>query len=112
MIDKKLSDMTLEEKTELMHMAQELGYKPQKRKMKTSKKLLYIFLTWVILIQAYVLYMIVQLQDTVSLSIVAGVAFVEAIALYVGYLRYNYGINLKSMEMNYDPNYDDNKGVY
>jgi hypothetical protein len=56
--------------------------------------------------------MIAQLQDTTSLSIITGVVFVEVVGAYIAYLRYQYGINIKSMEMDYDPNYDEHKGVY
>ena len=80
--------------------------------MQTSKKFLWIFVIWALLIQTYVMWMIVQLQDTTSLSIITGVVFVEVVGAYIAYLRYQYGINMKSMEMNFDPDYDENKGVY
>jgi hypothetical protein len=56
--------------------------------------------------------MIAQLQDTTSLSIITGVVFVEVVGAYIAYLRYQYGINIKSMEMNFDPDYNEHKGVY
>ena len=84
----------------------------KKKRMQTSKKFLWIFVIWALLIQTYVMWMIVQLQDTTSLSIITGVVFVEVVGAYIAYLRYQYGINMKSMEMNFDPDYDENKGVY
>jgi len=111
-MEKKLADISPEEKTEIINLAKQMGYKSAKRKMKTSKKLLYIYFSWVLVIQTYVLFMVAKLQDTVSLAIITGAVFTEAVILYVGYLRYQYGINLKSMEINYDPNYDENRGVY
>ena len=86
--------------------------KAKKKRMQTSKKFLWIFVIWALLIQTYVMWMIVQLQDTTSLSIITGVVFVEVVGAYIAYLRYQYGINMKSMEMNFDPDYDENKGVY
>lgn len=113
MLNKPVEELTAQEKTEILHAARLIsGSQPQKKRMKTSKKMLVIFMIWSLLIQTYVMLMIAQLQDTTSLSIIAGVAFVEVIAFYISYLRYQYGINMKSMEMNYDPNYDENKGVY
>ena len=112
MVGKKAVDLTLEEKHEIMELAKELGYKPKKRRMKTSRKLLYIFAAWGLILQLYVLVMVWMLRDTMSLGIITGVAFAEMVVIYLGYLRYQYGINLKSMEMNYDPHYDDNQGVY
>lgn len=111
MIDKKVKELSLEEKQEIMEYAKQLGYKPKKRKMQTSKKFLWIFVMWALFIQTYVMVMIVALRDTMSLSIITGVVFIEAVGAYFGYLKYNYGINIKAMEENFDPNYDDNHGV-
>ena len=111
-MSRQINDLTPSEKKEILELAQQMGYKQQKRKMKTSKKTLWFFLIWALLIQTYVMVMIVELKDTASLAIITGVVFVEVVAAYLGYLRYSYGINMKSMELNYDPNYDENKGVY
>jgi hypothetical protein len=86
--------------------------KPKKKRMQTSKKFLWIFVIWALIVQSYVMYMIAQLQDTTSLSIITGVVFVEVVGAYIAYLRYQYGINIKSMEMNFDPDYNEHKGVY
>lgn len=112
MINKKIEDFTLEEKLEVVDYAKQLGYKPKKRRMKDSKKLLRALLIWTLFMQSYVMVMIVRLHDTQSLAIITGVVFLQATAAYLGYLKYNYGINIKAMEQNFDPNYDENNGVY
>lgn len=84
----------------------------KKRKMKSIKKAYWFLTVWALLMQSYVLIMIVKLQDTMSLSIVAGVVFGELVAFYLGYLKYSRDIDLKHMDKNYRPDYDNEEGKY
>lgn len=86
--------------------------KRPKRKMKTNKKFFMWLTIWAMIMQTYVLVMIVELRDTMTLSIVAGVVFGEIVLFYLGYLKYTLNIDLKHMDKNYNPNYDEEKNIY
>lgn len=111
-MDNKLTDLTHEELELTMETGFRVKCKTKKKRMKESKKLVRALLIWTLVMQTYVMLMIGWLRDTQSLAIITGVVFLQATAAYLGYLRYNYGINLKAMEEHFDPNYDENKGVY
>lgn len=84
----------------------------KKKRMKTSKKVLLIAFTICILLIIFTMGMIVLGRDTHSLSILATAG--------VGILPIMYGIyqagstkeNLKHMEKDYNPNYDEERGIY
>ena len=83
-----------------------------KKKMKTNKKF-FIWLTlWAMLMQTYVLVMIIHLKDPMTLSIVAGVVFGEVVLFFLGFLKYTLNIDLKHMDKNYNPNYDEENNLY
>lgn len=84
----------------------------KKRRMKFEKKsLIGVFFLCGILI-AFTMWMIFQGKDTTSLTILAG-AGVGCIAfVYERYEKYSNQINLKHMDMNYIPDYDERKGIY
>ena len=83
-----------------------------RRKMKTNKKFFMWLTIWAMIMQTYVLVMIVELRDTMTLGIVAGVVFGEIILFYLGYLKYALNIDLKHMDKNYNPNYDEENNLY
>ena len=83
-----------------------------KRKMKTNKKFFMWLTIWAMIMQTYVLAMIVYLSDTSTLAIVAGVVFGEIVLFYLGFLKYSLDIDLKHMEENYNPNYDEENNLY
>ena len=83
-----------------------------KKKMQTSKKLVWLALMWVVVIQIYVMVMIDKLGDTMSLGILATTVFAQFLTAIKLYFDYNAKINLKSMEMDFNPNYDDEEGIY
>lgn len=84
----------------------------KRKRMTTSKKGFLLLTVWAMAIQTYVMIMIVKLQDTTSLAIITGVVFGEIIAFYLGYLKYSRDINLVHMDKNYNPNYDEENGLY
>lgn len=86
--------------------------KKNKKKMKSVKKAFWSLIIWALIMQTYVMVMIAKLQDTGSLMVVAGIVFGEIIAFFIGYLNYSLKIDIKSMDMNFNPNYDDEKGKY
>lgn len=84
----------------------------KRKRMKTNKKAFLLLTIWAMIIQTYVMVMIVRLKDTMSLSIITGVVFGEIIAFYLGYLKYSEKIDIKSMDMNFNPNYDEENNIY
>lgn len=86
--------------------------KKRKKKMKSVKKAMWFILIWALIIQLYVMFMIARLGDTMSLAILAGTVFTEAFAAFLAYLSYKTKINLKNMEMNFIPDYDDKNNLY
>ena len=80
--------------------------------MKTSKKAFWLFLTWCGCVQLFCAYMIYKMQDPTSLAIFTSTSVVEPVAIYKFYLGYNKDINIKDMDMNYNPNYDSERGLY
>ena len=96
---------------ELEKMLKEKKKNKKKRRMKTANKGLFFLIIWALIIQSYVMIMIAKLGDTTSLSILAGTAFTEAFGAYLAWLKYKEKINLKHMEKNYNPNYDEEEGL-
>ena len=85
--------------------------KPKKR-MKTSKKALYIAFVICIVLIFFTMAMIVLGKDTSSLGILATAGVGILPVMYAIYERGSTQEKLKHMEKNYNPNYDDEEGIY
>lgn len=86
-------------------------FKRKRRRMPTSKKALWLFVTWCLVIQIFCLVMIWRTGDSNSLAIFAGSSTAELIAVYKIYSDNSKAEKIKHMEMNYDPNYNENHGI-
>lgn len=86
--------------------------KREARRMKTGKKALYSAYVICISLLAFTMIMIALGKDTTSLTILAGAGVGILPIMYGIYDHYNTKINLKHMEENYIPNYDEEEGIY
>ena len=113
--EKKEYERILKEEQECQQKEQiqeEPVEKDRKKKMKFSKKLLVAYFAVCAILILFTMVMIVMGKDTTSLTILAG-AGVGCLAIMTGlYDHYNTKINLKHMEQNYIPGYDDYKNQY
>lgn len=90
----------------------EKNRKKKKKKMKFSKKLLVAYFVVCAILILFTMVMIVMGKDTTSLTILAG-AGVGCLAIMTGlYDHYDTKLNLKHMEKNYIPGYDEYKNQY
>lgn len=108
---KEIEEKKSEKKTKSRKDKEGKKDKP-KRKMKTNKKFFVWLTIWAMLIQTYVLVMIIELRDPMTLGIVAGVVFGEVVLFFLGFLKYTLNIDLKHMDKNYNPNYDEENNLY
>lgn len=83
-----------------------------KRKLKTGKKALGAAFTICGILLIFTMVMIVLEKDTTSLQIIAAAGVGILPIMYGIYDHYNTKINLKHMEENYNPNYDEERGIY
>lgn len=89
-----------------------LKQKKKKRRMKTGKKAFWAGMIMSIALIVFSAIMVVLDKDTQTVAIFAG-AGVACIALLFGiYEKHSTKINLKHMEKNYIPNYDEERGLY
>ena len=79
--------------------------------MATSKKAMWLFVTWCLAIQVFCLIMIWRTGDSNALSIFAGSSVAELIAVYKIYTDHSKAEKLKHMEMNYNPNYNEENKI-
>lgn len=113
--EKKECEKILKEEQERQQIQEkpvEKNRKKKKKKMKFSKKLLvsYFFVCAILIL--FTMVMIVMGKDTTSLTILAG-AGVGCLAIMTGlYDHYETKLNLKHMEKNYIPGYDEYKNQY
>lgn len=104
--------LELAEKIKREEKEKEKIEKKGRRKMKTGKKALYSAIVICITILFFTMAMIYLEKDTGSLSILA-TASVGILPVMYGIYDFNSTkINLKHMEENYIPNYDDKQGIY
>lgn len=120
--EKKEYERILREEKEKQEEELQKGQEPQeesmeqakkrKKRMKFSKKLLVAYFFVCAILILFTMIMIVMGKDTTSLTILAG-AGVGCLAVMTGlYDHYNTKINLKHMEQNYIPGYDEYKNLY
>lgn len=80
--------------------------------MKFGKKILASAFTICTFLVLFTMAMIYMEKDTTSLTILAGAGVGILPVMYGIYDNYNTKINLKHMEENYIPNYDEEMGIY
>lgn len=83
----------------------------KKKKTKTSKKVFITIMGWCLIVQVLTGYMAYVLQSEMLIGLFAAEAVLTPIFTYKFYLEYNKEINLKHMEMNYQPDYDNTHGL-
>lgn len=85
--------------------------KKRRKRMATSKKVMWLFVTWCLVIQVFCLVMIWRTGDSAALSIFAGASVGELVAVYKIYSDNSKAEKLKHMEMNYNPQYNEEHGI-
>lgn len=83
-----------------------------KKRMKTGKKVLAAAFALCSILIIFTMIMICMDKDTTSLSILATAGVGILPVMYGIYDNFNTKINLKHMEKNYNPNYDEERGIY
>lgn len=83
----------------------------KKKRLQTIKLALWLFVVWCLAIQIYCLIMIWRTGDSTSLSILTGASVGELVAIFKIYSDHSTKEKLKHMEMNYDPNYNENNNI-
>lgn len=86
--------------------------KERKKRMQTSKKALYTAFCIALMLIFFTMAMIFLDKDNSSLEILATAGVGCLPIMYGIYSHNNTKINLKHMEQDYDPNYDDNHNIY
>lgn len=86
--------------------------KKKKKRMKFSKKLLVAYFAVCAILVIFTMAMIVMGKDTTSLTILAGAGVGGLVVMTSIYDHYETKINLKHMEKNYIPGYDEYKNQY
>lgn len=84
----------------------------KRKRMKSGKKALFLAFGICIVLMIFAMAMIFLEKDTSSLQILATAGVGILPIMYGIYAHSNTKINLKHMEENYDPNYDENQGIY
>ena len=87
-----------------------LGVKT-KKKMSSDKKAFWMFMLWCSVIQVITLYMAIIVRIETILSIFAVEAVAGPVFTYKFYLEYKKEINLKHMDKNYIPDYNEINGI-
>lgn len=85
--------------------------KQKKKRMKFGKKMLVLSFLICFALILFTMIMIYIGKDTTSLTILAGAGVAVLPVMYGVYDHYSTQINLKHMEENYIPNYDDEVGL-
>lgn len=84
----------------------------KKKRMKSGKKALFLAFVICILLMVFTMAMIFLEKDTSSLQILATAGVGILPIMYGIYEHGNTKINLKHMEENYEPDYDEKHGIY
>jgi hypothetical protein len=88
-----------------------VGTKKKRKRTRSDKKYFVLFMSWCLVIQVITLYYAIKLNSEMLFSIFAAEAVLGPAYSYKQYLAYKKEINLKDMEMNYNPNYDELHGI-
>lgn len=83
-----------------------------KKRMKFGKKALVAAFVICVILIIFTMAMVYMGKDTTSLTILAAAGVGILPVMYGIYDHYNTKINLKHMQENYNPNYDDERGIY
>ena len=84
----------------------------KRKRMKSGKKALFLAFVICILLMVFTMVMIALEKDTSSLEILATAGVGILPVMYGIYEHSNTKINLKHMEENYEPDYDEKHGIY
>lgn len=84
----------------------------KKKKMKTVNKVLVYLAAIATAGQFMGFWLAYVLRSEVLGSVILSASYASIIAALVSYIRHKTQLNTKSMEIDYDPNYDKNNGLY
>ena len=84
----------------------------KKKRMKTSKKALFVYFISCGILVLFVMVMIYQGKDSSALNTLAEEGLKGLPIIYGIYQANSYFINKKHMDKNYIPNYDEQEGIY
>lgn len=85
---------------------------PKKRRMKTGKKAFYVAFMLCILMLVFSAVMVYLDKDTATVGIFAGSGVICITVLFNIYEKGSNEITKIHMEKNYNPNYDEEEGIY
>lgn len=89
-----------------------LKKKKSKKKMKTGKKAFWLGFMLSISLIVFSGIMVIMDKDTQTVAIFAGAGVAVLPFIFGIYEHFSTKINLKHMEKGYNPDYDDEKGLY
>jgi FtsH-binding integral membrane protein len=93
-------------------LAKESRPKKRRKRMKSGKKALFLAFGICVVLTLFTMAMIYLGRDTTSLTILATAGVGILPVMYGIYDKHETQINLKHMEKNYIPDYDDREGIY
>lgn len=93
-------------------LAKECRPKRKRKRMKSGKKALFLAFGICAVLILFTMAMILLEKDTTSLTILATAGVGILPIMYGIYDKYETQINLKHMEKNYIPDYDERNGIY
>lgn len=105
-----LEDISVKELKNLLN--QKKTKKKRRKKMKFGKRALAAAFTICAILIIFAMVMIYMGKDTTTLTVLATAGVGVLPVMYGIYDHYNTKINLKHMEENYIPDYDEQEGIY
>lgn len=109
---KELESLLAEKRMEELRNKKKNKTEKKRKRMKFGKRALVIAFTICIILILFTMIMIYLGKDTTSLTILATAGVGILPIMYEIYNRYSNKISLKHMEKNYNPNYDEERGIY
>ena len=108
-----MSEFTQEDLDKIKEiLAKESKPKRKRKRMKSGKKALFLAFGICAVLILFTMAMILLGKDTTSLTILATAGVGILPIMYGIYDKYETQINLKHMEKNYIPDYDERNGIY
>ncbi len=109
-----MEDLTVKDLEELIEVKKKTAKKTKrkKRKMKTSKKVLFLATVLCLALIIFSMAMTYLGRDSSALSILAGAGVAILPIMFGIYEKYETPVRLMHMEKNYNPDYDEEKGIY
>lgn len=107
-----MEDLSVRELEELLEKKRKTARTTKKKKMKTSKKVLLLATLLCLVLIIFSMAMTYLGRDSSALSILAGAGVAILPIMFGIYEKYETPVRLMHMEKNYNPDYDEEKGIY